>query len=56
MKTEMDHLIGVMEAAIMFKEKVQRDSPSCFQPSKELQTLFDRVDAFMDPKEPSSHE
>ena len=34
----------VWTAAQRFKDKVEREAPSCFQPSKELKELFDVLD------------
>jgi len=39
-------LASVVEAAITFKDKVERDAPKCFKPSKELANLFETIDGF----------
>jgi len=44
--TLLAELASVVEAAITFKDKVERDAPKCFQPSKELANLFDTIDLF----------
>jgi hypothetical protein len=43
-----DHLTSIVEAAITFKDKVEREAPKCFQPSKELRNLFDTIDEFQE--------
>lgn len=37
-------LEAIAAAAQKFKEKVERDAPACFQPSRELQALFDLLE------------
>ena len=37
----------VLAAAQAFQRKVEREAPKCFQPSKELQELFDVLDEEM---------
>ena len=41
-------LANVVEAAITFKDKVERDAPKCFTPSKELANLFETIDEFQE--------
>ena len=38
----------VVYAALRFKEKVERDAPSCFVPSRELKVLFDLLEKYHD--------
>ena len=40
----MKKSLAVIESAIKFRDKVNRESPECFTPSKELQTLFDKLE------------
>ena len=47
-RAESQHLDEWLErvwtAAQRFKDKVEREAPACFQPSKELKELFDVLD------------
>ena len=44
--TLLAELASVVEAAITFKDKVERDAPTCFVPSKELANLFEAIEEF----------
>jgi hypothetical protein len=45
---ELLKITSIVEAAITFKDKVERESPSCFVPSRELRHLFETIDDFME--------
>jgi len=44
---DMRNMMDIVEAAITFKDKVERDAPKQFVPSKELANLFEAVDVFL---------